>query len=133
MILHIDPSNGIPIYEQIVRQVKFAIANGALQVAEHVPSVRDMARISAVNPNTVVRAYRELQNDGILKSIRGTGLAVTAEAPTLCRRIRLEMIQQRLRSVIEEAAQNQVDWDEIRQLVEREIQHQSERSRESKS
>lgn len=125
MLPHIDPSNGIPIYEQIVRQVKFAIANGALQVAEHVPSVRDMATLAAVNPNTVARAYRELQHDGILTAIRGTGLAVTAEAPRLCRKLRLELIRERLRSVLTEAARNQVDWDEIRQLIESEIQRLS--------
>jgi len=72
MLLHIDPANGLPIYEQIVRQVTFAIANKALRVAEHVPSVREMAGMAAVNPNTVARAYRELQQQGILTTIRGT-------------------------------------------------------------
>ena len=128
MLLHIDPANGIPIYEQIVRQVKFAVANGSLQVAEHVPSVRDMAALAAVNPNTVARAYRDLQNAGILVAIRGTGLAVTSEAPKLCRELRLELIRERLRSVLTEAAQNQIDWDEIRQLVETEIKQLSRKS-----
>lgn len=133
MLLHIDSNNGIPIYEQIVRQVMFAVANGALNVSEHVPSVREMAGLAAVNPNTVARAYRELQSQGILTPIRGMGLAVTTEAPAICRRLRLDMIRERLRSVLKEAAQNQVDWNEIRGLVESEIKRLSSRSSGARS
>ena len=61
MICHIDAGNGIPIYEQIERQVKFSIANGSLLVGERLPSVRELAVQAAVNVNTVARAYRELQ------------------------------------------------------------------------
>ncbi len=75
-------SNGIPIYEQIVRHIKFAVANGGLMVGEHIPSVREAAAQLAVNPNTVARAYRELQAAGILIPIRGTGLAVTPKPPS---------------------------------------------------
>ena len=101
MHLHLDTANGLPIYEQIVRHVKFAVANRLLQIGEHVPSVRDMATRLAVNPNTVARAYRDLQSEGILTPIRGTGLAVTPEAPTRCRAERLDLIRTRLRSVSE--------------------------------
>ncbi|MBA4029532.1 MAG: GntR family transcriptional regulator [Planctomyces sp.] len=121
MLPHIDPASGIPIYEQIVRHVKFSVANGTLRVDEQVPSVREMAISTALNPNTVARAYRELQNDGILIAIRGMGLAVTPAAPQLCRKLRLDLIRERLRSVLQEAAQYQVDADEIRQLVESEL------------
>ncbi len=121
MQLHIEASNGIPIYEQICRQVKFAIANKALQVGEHVPSVREMAGRIAVNPNTVSRAYRDLQTDGVLIPIRGTGLAVTPEAPAKCNAERLDLIRDRLRIVLAEAHHNQITPDEIRQLVESEL------------
>ena len=118
MICHIDPSNGIPIYEQIERQVKFAVANGSLLVGERVPSVRDMASQAAVNVNTVARAYRELQQQGILHPIRGTGLAIATDAPEICRHSRLNLIRERLRSVLQEAFQNQISADEIRTLVD---------------
>ncbi len=117
MICHIDAGNGIPIYEQIERQVKFAVANRSLLVGERVPSVRDMATQTAVNVNTVSRAYRELQQQGILAAIRGTGLTVTPEAPKICQHGRLEMIRDRLRSVLSEALQNEITVDEIRTLV----------------
>ena len=117
MICQIDINNGIPIYEQICRQVKFAVANGSLIVGEHVPSVRDMATRAAVNVNTVARAYRDLQAEGVLISIRGTGLAIAADAPEKCRRNRLEMIRERLRYILREAKQNGVTSEEIQSLV----------------
>ena len=117
MICQIDINNGIPIYEQISRQVKFAIANGSLLVGEHVPSVREMATSAAVNVNTVARAYRDLQAQGVLVSIRGTGLAVAGDAPEKCRHERLDMIRERLRYILREAHQNGVTAEEIHALV----------------
>ena len=61
MFFTIDPSNGLAIYEQIVRQVTFAVANETLKPGDLVPSVRELARELAINPNTVARAYRDLQ------------------------------------------------------------------------
>ena len=58
----IDPKNGIPIYDHIVRQVKYAIAEGTLTPGQLVPSVRELARQITVNPNTIQRAYQELQD-----------------------------------------------------------------------
>ena len=118
MICQIDTNNGIPIYEQISRQVKFAIANGSLLVGEHVPSVREMATSTAVNVNTVARSYRDLQSQGVLVLIRGTGLAVAADAPEKCRHGRLEMIRERLRHILREGFQNGVSSDEIHVLVQ---------------
>ena len=86
MICHIETGNGIAIYEQIERQVKFAIAiaNGSLVGGERIPSVRQLATQTAVNVNTVALAYRDLQQQGILNSIRGTGLTVSADASATC-------------------------------------------------
>lgn len=120
MICHINPSNGIPIYEQICRQVKFAIDNGSLIVGERVPSVRELATQAAVNANTVARAYRDLQNEGVLESIRGTGLIVAAGASEVCRGSRLQMIRERLASVLSEARQNAISLKEVRKLVDEE-------------
>ncbi len=120
MICHIDAGNGIPIYEQIERQVKFAVANGVLPSGERVPSVREMATQTAVNVNTVARAYRQLRDQGVLNSIRGTGLAVSSEALEICRADRLQLIRERLRSAIQEALQSQMSVDEIQVLVDEE-------------
>jgi GntR family transcriptional regulator len=121
MFLHIDPSNGLAIYDQIVRQVKFAVAGDALQPGELVPSVREMARELAVNPNTVSRAYRELQAENILEVVRGTGLEVTPKAPERCRKDRVALLRERLRSVFHEAAQSRLELSEIRALADEEL------------
>ena len=120
MICHIDAGNGIPIYEQIERQVKFAVASGALIAGERVPSVREMATQTAVNVNTVARAYRQLQEQGVLHSIRGTGLAVSNDAPKICQADRQTLIRERLRSVLREALQSRLAVAEIQSLVDEE-------------
>ena len=81
------------------------------------PSVREMATRTAVNVNTVARSYRDLQSEGVPVSIRGTGLAVSADAPETCRRDRLEMVRERLRYILREAIQNGISLDEIQELV----------------
>lgn len=120
MICQIDPQSEVPIYEQICRHVKFAVANGSLLAGEHVPSVRELAIQAAVNVNTVARAYRDLQADGILISIRGTGLAVAPDAPANCRSARLDLVRQRLTSILREAIRGGISVDEIRLLVDQE-------------
>ena len=85
MFIHIDLASELAIYDQIVRQVKFAVADEAVKGGELVPSVRELARELTVNPNTVARAYRQLQADGVLESVRGTGLSVSDGATTQCR------------------------------------------------
>ena len=93
MFFAIDTANGIAVYEQIVRQVKFAVAREAVKPGEMVPSVRELARELAVNPNTVARTYRQLQTDGVLASVRGTGLEVATAARDRCRRETVELIR----------------------------------------
>ncbi len=121
MFFRIESANGLAIYEQIVRQVKFAVAGDALQAGDMVPSVRELSRDLAVNPNTVARAYRELQTDGILAPVRGTGLEITAHAAKHCAAERVSMIRERLRSVLQEARRSRLDLDEIRALVDEEV------------
>lgn len=121
MFLSLDHQNGLAIYDQIVRQVKFAVACGALRKGELVPSVRELARELAVNPNTVARAYRELQSEGVLAPVRGTGMEVAEGAERHCRTQRRELIKTRLRQVLAEAIQSQLEADELRSLVEQEL------------
>jgi GntR family transcriptional regulator len=121
MLISVDPQNGLAIYDQIVRQIKFAIASEAVLPGELVPSVRELAKQVAVNPNTVSRAYRELQGEDVLETVRGMGLAVTKKAPKQCRTDRLAMISERLRSVLTEAHHSQLELDEIRELTEAEL------------
>jgi GntR family transcriptional regulator len=121
MHVRIDPASGIAIYEQIVRAVKFAVARGTLAAGELVPSVRELALQLAVNPNTVARAYRDLQSEGLLLPVRGTGLEVSPKALAACQRGRLELIRERLRFVLEEAVGNDVSSDELGTMFREEL------------
>ena len=121
MFFKIDPSNDLAIYDQVVRQVKFAVAGAVLRVGELVPSVRELARELCINPNTVARAYRELQADAVLEPVRGTGLAVVAGADKRCRTERVKLIRQRLKQVLVEARQSRLDAGQLRSLVESEL------------
>lgn len=117
MFLQIDAHNGLAVYDQIVRQLKFAVADSALAPGDLIPSVRELARDLAINPNTVARAYRQLQDDGILDPVRGTGLVVAAGARRQCQIERIKLIRARLRQVLEEAITSGLDPQEIEQLI----------------
>ena len=122
MLFHVDARNGLAVYDQIVRQVKFAVAEGAVRSGEMVPSVRELARDLAINPNTVARAYRQLQDDGVLETVRGTGLAVAAAARRQCQGERTKLIRARLRLVLEEAQHSGLEAGDIAALVETELE-----------
>jgi GntR family transcriptional regulator len=117
MFISIDFSNELAIYDQIIRQVKFAVAGGVLKAGEMVPSVRDLARELTLNPNTVARAYRQLQADGVLIPVRGTGLAVAEGIVESCRKERRELIRSRVQQVLGEAKQSGLAAEEIFALV----------------
>ena len=74
-----------------------------------------------INPNTVARAYHRLQDDGVLTSVRGTGLAVAADASRRCREDRVELIRVRLEQVFAEAKQSRIDPTKLRALVEQQL------------
>src|SRR3954466_10013258 len=67
MVLRLNPASGIPLYVQLIEQVKHAIETGAIRAGEQLPSVRQMAEDLLINPNTVVRAYRELEHEEIIE------------------------------------------------------------------
>ena len=121
MFLNINPANGIAIYDQVVRQVKFAVAQGAVKPGNLVPSVREMARELAINPNTVARAYQQLQADGVLEQVRGMGLEVAADAVKQCKSERQKLIQDRIREALAEAKQSGLDGDQLRQIIEKQL------------
>jgi|ERR1700733_14195217 GntR family transcriptional regulator len=76
---HLDLHSGVPVYRQIIDQVRGAIASGALTAGSQLPTVRQLAVDLSINPNTVVRAYRELELGGLLDSQQGTGTFITAQ------------------------------------------------------
>src|SRR6267143_7050307 len=75
----LDLQSGVPVYRQIIDQVRGGIASGALNVGDQLPTVRQLAVDLSINPNTVVRAYRELELGGLLETHQGTGTFISAQ------------------------------------------------------
>lgn len=118
MFFRIDPDNGLAIFVQIERQVKYAVAKEALRPGDLVPSVRELAVTLAVNPNTVAKAYRDLQNEGVLESLRGEGLRVAKAAVERCRKARQRLLAERMQGVVIEAQQSGLTEEEFFKLVD---------------
>jgi GntR family transcriptional regulator len=119
----IEERSSVPIAEQIVRQVIFAVASGTLPAGELLKGVREMAPQLMVHPNTVAKAWKELEDRGILVARRGKGMEVTAEAPALCRAERQEIVRNRIREALREAVSSALAPEEVRRLVEEELAH----------
>jgi GntR family transcriptional regulator len=126
MLLRIDPSNGYAIYDQIARQIKFAVAHGAIRHGELIPSVRELANQLAVNPNTVARAYRDLQSAGVVEPLRGEGLRIARGAEAQCKQERRVLLGERLRSAILECRHGGLSASEIRGLFQEAMQETAE-------
>ena len=123
MIFNLQPDGPVPIYEQIVAQVIYAIASGGVEPGTMIPSVRDLAERLVVHPHTVARAFQELERDGVVKAQRGRGMEVTPEAPGACRLRRDEILRDRLRRALREASASGLSEDELRRLVEEELKN----------
>lgn len=128
MFFDIDPDNGIPIYDQVMRQIKFAIAQGVLRPGDRIPSVRDLAKELVINPNTIARSYQGLQAEGILAANRGIGLEVAKGARAECQRQRKTLVHERLMQVILEARQSGLDEESIERLYRQCLAETSTRS-----
>jgi len=103
VFIRVDSSNGVPVYEQIVRQVKFAIADGVVAAGDLLPSVRELARELAINPNTVARAFRELESEGLMETRRGLG-AFIVDSQSAIERERERLAMQALDAFSEQIA-----------------------------
>lgn len=121
MLFSIHADGPVPIYEQIVAQVIYGVAAGAVEVGGFIPSVRELAEQLLVHPNTVARAYQDLERLGVVTPRRGRGMEVTPQAPTACRAKRRDLVRRRIRDALREAAASALTRDEIRSLVDEEL------------
>jgi GntR family transcriptional regulator len=102
--ISIDPKSGVPRYRQIIESVKFAIARGHLIPGDQLPTVRQLAVDLEVNPNTVIRAYREMEIEGVLDTQQGSGTFVTDERPEIDALERSRMLDQILTELLARAS-----------------------------
>ena len=118
MQIHISANDGVPIYLQIVNQIKYLIASGRLKAEEELPPIRVLAERLIVNPNTVARAYRELEAAGLVEKRRTAGTYVSDQGSPLARRQRVKILSGRIDALLAEARQMDVHFDELIQLIE---------------
>jgi GntR family transcriptional regulator len=115
--LHISTHDGVPVYLQIVNQVKYLVAAGRLAPGEELPPIRTLAGQLVVNPNTVARAYLELEREGLDDKRHGSGTYVSKEGSPLARRERRKILVQRVDALLAEARHLDVDLGELTTLL----------------
>ena len=113
-----NPSSGIPIYVQIMNQILHGIETGALLRGEQLPGLRPLAEMLVVNPNTVLRVYRELEHDGVLEIRHGLGAFVATRRATKERSSRIETATELVSDIVEKLREMRFDDHEIRRLFE---------------
>lgn len=117
MDITISLADGVPIYRQIVNQVKYLVASGLLQAGEELPPIRTLALQLTVTPNTIVKAYDELERSGVVDKRRGSGTFVSDGRQHLALRARRRIIEQRIDGLLAEAHQLNFDTDEILRML----------------
>jgi GntR family transcriptional regulator len=119
MVPRLNPASGVPLYIQLIEQVKHAIETGAIRAGEQLPSVRQMAENLVINPNTVARAYRELEHEGIIELKHGSGAFIRESI--VPRAKLMQKAQTVVRSALDQLESFDLSEDEIRRLLENEL------------
>jgi GntR family transcriptional regulator len=115
--LQVSPTSGVPIYRQLLDQIRAQVASGRLPPDEFLPSVRQLAQQLQVNPMTVSKAYSLLERDGLVELVRGQGMRVKPPAPSANGKTRKQVLLPLLEQVAATAAQLSVEPDEVIALL----------------
>jgi GntR family transcriptional regulator len=118
VLIHISTNDGVPIYLQVVNQIKYLVAAGRLTAGEELPPIRVLADKLLVNPNTIARAYRELEAAGIVEKRRTAGTYVSDQGSPLARRERVKILTDRIDALVAEALQMNIALDDVIKLVQ---------------
>ena len=121
MLIHVNPASGVPTYLQIETQVKHYVAAGALKPGDALPSVRKLAADLRVSPNTVARAYQDLERDSVLRTVPGGRTYVANVSPGLLKSEKIRRLRPYARQIAVEGKQLRLDPLEIIQLVRQEV------------
>jgi GntR family transcriptional regulator len=131
MLFRSNPSSGVPVYLQLIEQVKHAVDVGALRPGDQLPAIRRVAEDLVINPNTVAKAYRELEHDGVIELRQGAG-AFVSDNGHAGRIAQVKAAQPVLQAVLERLAASGLTADEIRRLFEAGLQRLGDRPRTRK-
>jgi len=121
MLFRLNPSVGVPIYLLLMEQVKHAIETGALQAGDQLPGIRPLAEELVMNPNTVAKAYRELEHEGVIELRHGSGAFVSPNARAGKLADKLKQAQSLVAGAVEKLRARGFTEEEIRRLFEAEL------------
>ncbi len=120
--LRVDPGSGVPVYRQLMNQIRYYVSSGAIATGDQLPSIRDLARGLGVNPTTVVKAYSELENEGFLDRQQGRGVFIADQARTQSSADFDRALRDSARQLVVEATQLGIDVERVVNLVRLEYQ-----------
>ena len=128
MLMHISTRNGVPIYVQLISQIKHLIASGRLATGSELPPIRALAEQLLINPNTVARAYRELESAGLLTTRRGAGTYVSDRGSPLARAERIRILTDDVDGLLAEASSLGVDYEQLLEILNKRRAAMTQRS-----
>jgi GntR family transcriptional regulator len=118
---HLNPAAGQPLYVQLMQQIRHAAETGALREGDQLPGIRTLAEELVVSANTVVKAYSELEHEGLLELRQGAGAYITARKRARTLTVRLQRARQRIRELIDALRDDGLRDEEIRRAFEAEL------------
>jgi len=127
--LQLDPASAVPIYAQIVEQIRALVATRAVRVGDRLPSVRDLASILRVNRNTAAKAYQALESDGVIETRAGQGCFVTEGGPRWSRAERYRRLEKSLDRALIEATHLEIPFEEVPGVLDHRIREFPRRRR----
>jgi GntR family transcriptional regulator len=130
--LHIDPHSGFPVYRQIIDQIKYYIASGAIKAGYQLPSVRDLAQRLSVNPTTVVKAYAELEHEEAIEIRHGRGAFVAQQNTTASEFQKDKVVRRVARQLAVESMQIGASYDDVQKIFNEEWDNLAEGTEEKK-
>jgi GntR family transcriptional regulator len=124
-MIRVDTASFTPFYEQVKQQVRNQIGTGTLRAGDPLPSIRELASSLLLNPNTVARAYRELEKEALITTRKGRGCFVAAGASELVRKGRLDDLGRMLGKVVDESRRLELTPDALKNLLDRSLQRKA--------
>ena len=121
MIFSLNPNSGIPIYLQLMEQIRFGVETGALRPGDQLPAIRRLAESVVMNPNTVAKAYRELEHEGLIELRQGSGAFVSTKLDTGELAGRMKKAKPLVKHTVQRLLALGLTEEEVRRLVEAEL------------
>jgi GntR family transcriptional regulator len=118
----VNPHSGVPVYRQVMDQVRYYVASGALKAGDQLPSIRELAQMLGVNPTTIVKTYTELEHGSVIEMQHGKGAFVAAKPAKMSEVERHSLLQRLARHLVVEGRQMGASGEEILQAVQEQIE-----------